>query len=274
MASFVGMPKHSRRSFRAVVSGKCLLKRAAAVAVVAVAVSLLQSIATADASSSADALATATKADFPRTGSSTTDVAVNGVGAADGYHVRVAEGTAGFGWRDVAVLRPAALDPSTWYGYQRVTGDGKYIAVSVLPGDEINDNVSRDRGAYTYGVNIATGKVEALASGVGLKYYSPGCGVGDTAAFTANLGSDESSTEAVSFDLATGRKTQDSVLAGQVTSVAPTSSGLVGAQNASIVSIPAGGTPSKPEKARRVADAGGDAYDLADASEAGEATSC
>lgn len=205
---------------------------------------------------------TARAADFSHDSDSATDVAVNGIGAADGYHLRVASGNAGFGWRDVAVLRPAALDPSTWYGYQCVTDDGKFIAVAVLPGDEINDNVSRDRGAYAYSVNIASGKVTALASGVGLKYHSPGCGVGDTAAFTANLGSDESSTEALAFNLKTGQRTQDSILAGQITSVVPAISGLIGAQGASIVSIPAGGSPSHPEKTKAIAAAGGDAYDL------------
>jgi RHS repeat-associated protein len=205
---------------------------------------------------------TARAADFSDESDSATDVAVNGIGAADGYHLRVASGDAGFGWRDVAVLRPAALDPSTWYGYQCVTDDGKYVAVAVLPGDEINDNVSRDRGAYAYSVNIASGKVTTLASGVGLKYHSPGCGVGDTAAFTANLGSDEASTEALAFDLKTGQRTQDSILAGQITSVVPVGSGLVGAQGASIVSIPVGGSPSQPGKAKTLVAAGGDAYDL------------
>lgn len=239
-------------------------------AATALAASMLQPVPPAAAASASVASSDeATATDFASPSDTASDVAVTGIGGADGYHVRVATGAAGFGWRDLAVIRPAELDPSTWYGYQCLTGDGKYVAVAVLPGDEINDNVSRDRGAYAYSVDVASGEVVPLASGVGLKYHSPGCGIGDSAAFTANLGSDESSTEALSFNLASGAKTNDAVVAGQVTSVVPTTSGLLGAQDAAIVQIPTTGTAAKPSRARTVAQAGGDAYDLRPAADGG-----
>src|SRR4051794_26412393 len=78
----------------------------------------------------------------------TQDLAVSGYGDADGYHVQVARESAGFAWQDVAVLRPARLDESRWYGYQCLTGDGTHVAVSVLPGGLINLPGARLRGAY------------------------------------------------------------------------------------------------------------------------------
>lgn len=193
---------------------------------------------------------------------SSADVAVDGEGASDGYHVRVAQSGSGFAWRDIAVIRPAGMDEQTWYGYQCVSDDGKYVAVAVLPGDAINDNVSRDRGAYAYAVSVATGKVTALASGVALMYHTPGCGTGDDAVFTAELGDQEQTTQVLEFDLATGAQVQESVVAGQVTSVVPGGSGPVGALAQSLVSIPKGGTVSKPASTHRIAATDGAAYEL------------
>lgn len=264
----------SARTWMTFLAGPDLPKRVVSTCIVAVVTMLIPMVqpvplANAAETTATTALRTARSSDFGPRAAAPSDVAVTGVGAADGYHVRIASGSAGYGWRDVAILKPAGLDPSTWYGYECLTDDGEYVAVAVLPADEINDDVSRDRGAYAYSVDVADGKVVPLASGVGLKYHSPGCGVGDTAAFTANLGSDESSTEALSFDLRTGAKQQDSILSGQVTSVVPTSTGLVGAQEDSIVSVPAGGTPSKPERATKLAAAGGDAYELRPSADGG-----
>ncbi len=81
-----------------------------------------------------------------RSSSMASDVAVDGAGDDAGYHVRIASGSDGYVWHDVAVLRPANLDPGSWYGYQCVTGDGKFAAVAVLPGDLINRNEARHWG--------------------------------------------------------------------------------------------------------------------------------
>ncbi len=77
---------------------------------------------------------------------SASDVAIDGAGDAAGYHVSKASSGDGYVWHDVAVLRPANLDPGSWYGYQCVTGDGKFAAVAVLPGDLINRNEARHWG--------------------------------------------------------------------------------------------------------------------------------
>jgi hypothetical protein len=154
---------------------------------------------------------------------SSRDVAVAGYGDGAGYHVQVARESDNFAWRDVAVLRPAGLDESAWYGYQCLAGDGTHVAVTVLPGGLVNLQGARLRGAYGYSVDLTTGHVAALLSGVSFQYSSPGCGTGSLATFTSSLDDSESVTSlAVTslavVDLATGTVGQQSVVAGQVTS--------------------------------------------------------
>ena len=213
--------------------------------------------------SSVPALATVTKP------TSSSALAVDGRSDSDGYHVRVTSGADGYAWRDIAVLRPANLDPGSWYGYQCLSSDGKFVAVAVLPGDAINTNAARDHGAFAYSVNVSTGAVKALATGVGLKYHSPQCGLDDTAVFTSNPGANESSTVAVRYDLPTGKQDSQSVVNGQVTSVVPSGDGMVGALGTTLVTLPAGGTVKSPSKAHELAKAGGGAFDLRPSSDGG-----
>ncbi|SIS10799.1 RHS repeat-associated core domain-containing protein [Microbacterium sp. RURRCA19A] len=196
-------------------------------------------------------------------------VAVDGGGAADGYHVRVTSAASGFAWQDVAVLRPADVSPGSWYGYQCVTSDGDYAAVAVLPGTAINVNAARDHGAYAYAVDLRSGVVSALGSGVGLKYHSPQCGLDHSAVFTSNPGANEGTTVATRYDLEAGTQMSQSIVAGQVTSVIPVGDGMVGAQGTSLVSMPAQGTLDSPAKVSTLTDTGGGAYDLRPASDGG-----
>jgi RHS repeat-associated protein len=190
------------------------------------------------------------------------DIAVDGESASDGYHVRAARAASGFAWTDIAVIRPANMDEQTWFGYQCATDDGKYVAVAILPGDAINDNASRDAGAYAYAVNVATGAVTALASGVALMYHTPGCGIDDSAVFTAALGTNEQQTQVLRFDLASGKELDQSVVSGQVTSVVPTANGIVGAKGNTLVTVPNGGSTAKPASTKVLLAAKGPAYDL------------
>lgn len=200
--------------------------------------------------------------DFGPHAASSNDVAVSGFGDPHGYHVRVAAEKSGFAWRDVAVLDPDGIDVQNWFGYQCVSGDGKYAAVAVLPGPAVNVPAARDRGAFAYSVDLRSGKVRPVASGVALKYYTPSCGVGDTAVFTLNLGRDQQTTELLTADLASGKVTDKSVVAGQVTSAVPTQHGLIGAAGSSLVAVPAGGSPKRPGKVHRVASVHGTPFEL------------
>jgi len=192
----------------------------------------------------------------------TSDLAVSGFGDGQGYHLQVAHESDGFTWQDVAVLRPAGLDEAAWYGYECLAGDGRHVAVTVLPGGLVNLPAARMRGAYAYGVDLVTGEVRALLSGVSFQYSSPGCGTGSRATFTASLDDSEAVTSLATVDLATGDVTQSSVVAGQLTSAVPVGDTVVGAVGRALVSVAAGGTDAAPAAPTRLTDVEGVAYDV------------
>ncbi|WP_244293765.1 RHS repeat-associated core domain-containing protein [Streptomyces sp. MJM8645] len=189
------------------------------------------------------------------------DVLVNGWGDGSGYHLDIATGAGGYRWRETALLRPAGIDDASWTGYQCVSGDGRFAAVTVLPAGAVNRAEARDHGAVAYSVDLSSGAVKPVAAGVALKYHSPGCGTGQTAMFTVNPGSDQRLTQILTVDLPTGEIKASTTVAGQVTSVVPTPDGPVGAQGASLVRVPASSaeTPAEPV---RIAQVDGLAYDL------------
>ncbi len=184
------------------------------------------------------------------------DVALDGFGDAQGYHLQVSRGSAGYAWQEIAVLHPADMDVPSWTGYQCVSGDGAFAAVAILPTTQVNDAASRDHGAFAYSVELASGAVHPIAAGVGLKYYSPGCGAGDDAVFTTMLGTDQASTVLSTADLATGTVSSSVTVTGQVTSAVPTPAGPVGVLGSALVSIDPAGAPSV------IATVSGDAYQL------------
>ena len=188
-------------------------------------------------------------ADFGPDAAKSSDVAINGWGDAAGYHVEVGRESSGFAWHEVALVQPAGMDAPSWTGYQCLSGDGKYAAVAVLPTSVVNQQAARDHGAFAYSVDLATGTVVPLAAGVGLKYYSPGCGAADTAVFTLQVGANDENTQLLTADLAAGKVTASTTTPGQVTSAVPTTDRIVGVQGGNLVtiggktSIPVGGSP-------------------------------
>ncbi|WP_051951351.1 RHS repeat-associated core domain-containing protein [Actinacidiphila yeochonensis] len=189
------------------------------------------------------------------------DLLLNGYGDSAGYHLEVGTGATGYTWREVAVVRPGDIDDSSWTGYQCVSGDGHYAGVTVLPAMAVNQVADRDHGAFAYSVDLRTGAVRPVASGVALKYHSPGCGIGDTAEFTVNPGDNEQQTQVLSVDLATAKVTASASVTGQVTSVVPTAAGPVGAMGGELVRIPVAAKGGKATPVK-VADVGGVPYDL------------
>ncbi|MFF0018766.1 RHS repeat-associated core domain-containing protein [Streptomyces sp. NPDC005374] len=190
----------------------------------------------------------------------TADVMVNGWGDGAGYHVDVATGGSGYTWREMAVLRPADIDDSAWTGYQCVSGDGKFAAVTVLPASAVNIAAARDHGAFAFSVNLGTGAVKPVASGVALKYHSPGCGTADAAEFTVDPGDNQRTTQVLSVDLPTGKVQHTTMVDGQLTSVVPTADGPVGVMGTGLVRIPEQGGPAG--RPVRLANTGGIPYDL------------
>ncbi|MEA9987226.1 DUF6531 domain-containing protein [Subtercola sp. RTI3] len=210
-----------------------------------------------------------TPTDFSAQGATSADIAVDGIGSTDGYHVRVARESAGFVWSDIAVIDPSGVDESTWYGYQCMTADGKYAAVAILPGGAINSNTARDRGAYAYGVDLTSGTVTALATGVGLKYHSPQCGTDDTAVFTSALGTASPETEILRTDLSTGKQVSQTVMKGQLTSAAPVGSAVLAASGEQLVTAVDGGTADKPVDATNAVALPGSPYDIRPSADGG-----
>ncbi|GLZ37140.1 RHS repeat-associated core domain-containing protein [Actinokineospora sp. NBRC 105648] len=184
------------------------------------------------------------------------DLALEGWGDQAGYHLDVGRESSGFAWQEVALLRPGGRDESSWTGYQCLSGDGKFAAVAVLPASAVNQQSARDHGAFAYSVDLGSGVVRPLASGVGLKYFSPGCGLGTRAVFTLDVGPDDADTQLLGVDLATGAVDAAITVHDQVTSAVPAAGGIVGVRGNRLVSVSADG------RTDALATVTGDAYEL------------
>ncbi|WP_244170639.1 hypothetical protein [Amycolatopsis tolypomycina] len=194
--------------------------------------------------------------DFGDRAATSSDVALDGWGDAAGYHLLLGREAAGFAWREVALLRPAGRDESLWTGYQCLSGDGRYAAVAILPGSAVNHQAARDHGAFAYSVDLLDSSVHPLASGVGLKYFSPGCGAAAKAVFTLDTGADDRDTGLVQADLARGTIDFSVTVPGQVTSAVPADAGIVGVEGRQLVAV------GKDGRTGPVAQVAGDAYEL------------
>ncbi len=196
------------------------------------------------------------------------DFAADGWGDSSGYHISVGSGQDGnFTWSDLAVIKPANLDEQSWTGYQCVSGDGKYIAVTVLPASAVNTPSMRQAGAFAYSVSVADGNVQPVASGVAAMYDSPGCGMGDEAVFTISIGVDEQSTELLRANLATGAIDQDVQVEGQLTSPAPLNNEMAGVVGTSLVVV--SNNAKGKVKPLKLAKVDGQAYDVRVAKDGG-----
>lgn len=201
--------------------------------------------------------------DFGADAAKSTDLAIDGWGDAQGYHLDVGREKSGFAWQEAALISPEGVDDSSWIGYQCLSGDGRFAAVAVLPASVVNRQAARDHGALAYSVDLASGLVRPLATGVGLKYFSPGCGTGDEAVFSLDTGVNDQNTQLLSANLATGKIDAAITTSGQVTSAVPTASRIVGAAGPRLVSVSGNG------KSVVVATESGDVYDLRPAADGG-----
>ncbi|MDX3187347.1 DUF6531 domain-containing protein [Streptomyces sp. MN03-5084-2B] len=199
-------------------------------------------------------------ADFGPRAATSADLAIDGWGDTQGYHLELGREAAGFAWQEIALIHPDGFDDASWTGYQCLSGDGKFAALAILPASAVNTQAARDHGAFAYSVDLASGAVRALAGGVGLKYYSPGCGTGDQAVFTV---AEDQATRLLSANLATGKIDASITAPGQITSAVPTANGVVGVAGNQLVSVPADGKPVT------LATVSGDAYNLRPAGDGG-----
>jgi hypothetical protein len=97
--------------------------------------------------------------------------------------------------------------------------------------------VLRDRGGLAYVVDVRSGRVRPLVSGVSLKYHTPGCGRSGRAVLTSNPGRDQRATDVLVADLAKARIVRRARVRGQLTSAVPTSEGVTAVQGRSLVRL-------------------------------------
>jgi lysophospholipase L1-like esterase len=165
------------------------------------------------------------------------DEIVTGTGDLEGWHLLAASSGDGWRWHPLATLRPAGSDGERWIGQQCLTGDGRFVIAVVAPWHANNSGPGMDRGGIAYAVNARTGQVRALATGVSLAYFDPGCGTGHRIALTTYLGSDEQTTRVTVLDARTGALVRSSTLPGELTSAVPLGSGIAGVHGGVLVSL-------------------------------------
>ncbi|MFD9819834.1 NocE [Streptomyces violascens] len=170
------------------------------------------------------------------------DQAFTTSGDGTGFHVLVADEKDGYGWKTAASLSEPGFETDTWIGNACVTESGKYAAVAYAPRTFVNKPELMSRGAFTAVVNLASGQITKLPFQATLGYFSPGCGKGDDAVFTAVTDdrSDQNQTRLVTVNTKTGRIGEKQTVAGQVTSAVPTAKGIVAATGRHIVTVKGG----------------------------------
>ena len=98
------------------------------------------------------------------------------------------------------------------------------------------------RSAFTDVVELHSGTITKLPFQATLGYFSPGCGQGDEAVFTAltDGAAKSDKTRLVTVDAATGKVQTKATVPGQVTSAIPVSGGIAAARGHHIVEVNGG----------------------------------
>lgn len=182
---------------------------------------------------------------LPKSWRTSKDRSVTTIGDADGLNVLVADASSAYQWRTAASLSEPGFDSPQWIGQDCVTGSGRYAAVTYAPWSFANDATAFDHGAFAAIVDLDTGAVRKLAQPVTLSYFSPGCGTGDSVAFSAlTEGASSTTTQIELVNAATGALQQSSTLPGQVTSPVPYGNGIAAVAGDKLISITATGATS------------------------------
>jgi len=161
-----------------------------------------------------------------------------------GYHLFAAAAGDGWRWHALATLQPGGYSEEAWIGEHCTTGDGRYVVAVVAPWSANNTAAGIAAGGIAYAIDAHTGAVRPLASGLLLSYFNPGCGTGSTVALSRYTSADQSSTQVLAVDAATGRVSAAPVIANQVTSSVPVAGTLYAAEGHRLVRIGADGAVS------------------------------
>ncbi|MFF1839867.1 NocE [Streptomyces sp. NPDC058231] len=181
--------------------------------------------------------------------STSSDRALTTSGDGTGFHLFVADEKNGYEWKAAASLSEPGFETDTWIGNACVTESGNYAAVAYAPRTFTNKTQLMSRGAFTAVVDLKSGKITKLPLQATLGYFSPGCGHGDDAVFTAltDDASKKNQTRLRTVDATTGRLGAKQTVAGQITSAIPTRHGIVAASGRHIVTV-------RNNRAKAVAD--------------------
>lgn len=151
------------------------------------------------------------------------DIAWTTSGDGTGFHLLTGAEKDGYRWRTAASLSETGFDTDTWIGNACVTESGKHAAVAYAPRTFTNKPEMMSRGAFTAVVDLETGRITKLPFQATLGYFSPGCGHGEDAVFTALTDDTAKSPKSrlVTVTAATGKVKSKVSVAGQVTSAIP-----------------------------------------------------
>ncbi|MFF5718289.1 hypothetical protein [Streptomyces buecherae] len=165
------------------------------------------------------------------------DRAWTATGDAEGFHISVADARTGYTWRTAASLSEQGFDVDQWVGNACLTGSGRRAVVVYAPRSFTNKAELFDRGGFVAVVDLDTGRTTKLRLQASLAYYSPGCGVGETAVLTRHTNASPGATHLVRVDAATGKLARPVEVKGQLTSAVPVGEGIVGADNGRLVRV-------------------------------------
>ena len=159
-----------------------------------------------------------------------------------GYHLFAASAGDGWHWHALATLQPGGFDEEAWIGEHCTTGDGRYVVAVVAPWSANNSAAGIAAGGIAYAVDAHTGAVRPLASGLMLSYFDPGCGTGSTVALSRYTDAEQTATQILTVDAATGATRTSPVIQDQVTSAVPVGRTVYAAEGHRLVSIDTAGT--------------------------------
>jgi hypothetical protein len=170
-----------------------------------------------------------------------TDRAWTLVGSKDGLHVLAAKKSEAFAWQTIATLSEPGFETDAWVGNGCVTASGTRLVVVYAPRAFTNDEVARDRAAFTAVVDLRSGVVRKFAVTSTLAYFNPGCGTGEAAVLAQYNHQGSASTRLVRIDATKGTTSKATVSAGELTSAVPLKDKVVAAAGRRLVEVGAEG---------------------------------
>ncbi|MBE3016084.1 hypothetical protein IL992_44100 [Microbispora sp. NEAU-D428] len=190
------------------------------------------------------------------------DTAVTATADTAGYHLFIGE--AGGGWKPLASLRPGGYGDEAWTGEHCRTGDGRFVVAVIAPWHTANSEAGMNQGGLAYAVDVRTGAVRPLGSGVSLAYFNPGCGTGHEVALTSYLGAGQRPTRITVVDAGTGKAVRSGTADAELTSAVAAADGIVAVRGSRLVRVTGSGLetlatlPGPVEEVRPATDGGVD----------------